>query len=98
MNTNTINTNTTKEVKEVKEWKPNQAQQAFLDTLKNYPNGATLSDIFVETGVNFKTGSINSLSAKGLVKTTETERMSDIVYRGVVIGTKTDKVKKYYLA
>lgn len=94
MTNNTTNQTTTTN----KEWKPNENQAKFLKVLESYPDGATLSDILVDKGIEFKTGSINSLVSKGMVATTETERVSDIVYRGVAIGVKTDKVKKYRLA
>lgn len=81
-----------------KAWSPNATQKAFLETLADYPDGTTLSDIKIDKGVEFKTGSINTLVSHKLVITSDTTRVSDIVYRGVVIGSKTDNVKLYRLA
>lgn len=81
-----------------KVWAPNETQKAFLKTLENYPDGATLKDIELDTGVAFKSGAINVLKTKGLVETSDGERVSDKVYRGVVIGQITEPVKIYRLA
>lgn len=81
-----------------KVWQPNETQKSFLKTLENYPDGATLKDIELDTGVVFKSGAINTLSNKGLVVTADGERVSDKVYRGVVIGTIKEPVKIYRLA
>ena len=81
-----------------KTWTPNATQKDFMETLKAYENGATLTDILVDTGKTFKTGATNTLIAKGLVIATDTVRVSDIVYRGVKIGEKRDTVKTYRLA
>lgn len=81
-----------------REWAPNAKQIDFMEVLKNYPNGTTLKDIELDTEKVFATGTINVLITKGYVKTTDTERVSDIVYRNVKIGEKKDKVKLYVLA
>lgn len=86
------------EVKVVKSWEPNAKQKAFMETLKNYENGATLTDIAIDTGVEFASGAINVLVAKGLVITEDSVRVSDKVYRGVKIAEVRDKVKVYRLA
>ena len=85
-------------VKTEKVWTANAKQKEFMEVLGNYENGATLTDIAIDTGKKFATGTINTLVSKGLVKTEDTVRTADIVYRGVVIGQKNDKVKTYKLA
>ena len=81
-----------------KEWRPNEKQQAFLKVLGEYPDGATLKDIELDKGVAFATGCINTLVSRGLVNVIDSVRVSDKVYRGVVIAQVKDPVKKYYLA
>lgn len=72
-------------------WTPNDTQQRFLKILGENPDGITLREIKRDYGVNFKTGAINTLKTKGLVKTLETKRefVADIVYNGEVIGHKS---------
>lgn len=95
--TNVKNTTTKSSVKE---WTPNPKQNEFMETLKNYPDGATLKDIEIETGKTFATGCVNPLITKGLVIAEESADgyVCDIVYKGVVIGTTTKNWKKYKLA
>ena len=81
-----------------KEWRPNEKQQKFLEVLGEYPDGATLKDIELDKGVAFATGCINTLVSRGLVNVVDSVRVSDKVYRGVVIAQVKDPVKKYYLA
>lgn len=78
-------------------WTPNETQTAFLKVLANYPNGATLRDIEIDTGLTFKTGAINTLTARGLVETTDTEVEVNLVYRDTVIGTVRKTWKTYRL-
>lgn len=82
----------------IKEWSPNEKQKAFMEILKEYPDGATLKDIEIDKGVAFATGCINTLVSRGLVNVNDSVRVSDKVYRGVVIAQVKDPVKKYYLA
>lgn len=82
----------------IKEWNPNEKQKAFMEILKEYPDGATLKDIEIDKGVAFATGCINTLVSRGLVNVNDSVRVSDKVYRGVVIAQVKDPVKKYYLA
>lgn len=77
-----------------KNWEMNENQKAFIkalrDNVESYPNGMTLREIKKVTGLVFKTGSINTLKAKGFVSTDEKrEFIADIVYDGEVIGHKT---------
>lgn len=81
-----------------KEWSPNATQKAFMETLKEYPDGATLIDIAIDKNVEFKSGAINVLVSKGLVSTEKVDRVADIVYRGIKIGEKKDSVNRYRLA
>ena len=79
-----------------KTWKMNDTQRQFVETLESYENGATLFELKL-AGKEFKSGSINTLISKGVVKIDgEREYDCDIVYNGVVVGkiTKTGKVYK----
>lgn len=79
-----------------KTWKMNETQTQFVETLKNYENGATLFELKL-AGKEFKSGSINTLISKGIVEIDgEREFNCDIVFNGVVVGkiTKTGKVYK----
>ena len=78
-------------------WKPNETQTAFLKVLENYPNGATLRDIEIDTGLTFKTGAINTLTARGMVEATDTEVEVNLVYRDTVIGQVKKTWKTYRL-
>lgn len=78
-------------------WQPNETQIAFLKVLENYPNGATLRDIEIDTGVAYKTGAINTLTSKGLVEALDTEVMVNLVYRDTVIGQVKKTWKTYRL-
>ena len=79
-----------------KTWKMNDTQKQFVETLESYENGATLFELKL-AGKEFKSGSINTLISKSIVKIDgEREYVCDIVYNGVVVGkiTKTGKVYK----
>lgn len=91
-------TNVNANVKTEKVWAPNATQKDFMETLKNFENGATLTDIAIDTGKVFKSGALNVLVAKGLVIAEDTVRVSDVMYRGVKIAEKKDTVKRYRLA
>lgn len=91
-------TNVNANVKTEKVWTPNATQKDFMDTLKNYENGATLTDIAIDTGKAFKPGALNVLVAKGLVVAEDSVRVADVMYRGVKIAEKKDTVKRYRLA
>ena len=84
--------------KVVKEWKPNPNQAKVLKVLEDYPDGAMLVDIEIDKGFKVATGVITPLVNKGLIVATDVDRISDIMYREVIIGHKTDHVKKYILA
>lgn len=86
------------EVKVERKWEPNAKQKAFMEVLASYENGATLTDIAIDKGIEFASGAINILVSKGLVITEDSIRVSDKVYRGVKIAEVKDKVKVYRLA
>lgn len=81
-----------------KTWTPNENQTNFMETLKSYPDGATLKDIELDTGKTFATGSINALVKKGLVVTADTQVSVDLYYRGQKIGEVKKSWKVYRLA
>lgn len=83
---------------EKKTWTPNETQTNFIKTLGNYPNGATLRDIEINTGKTYKTGAINVLVSKGLVIAEDSEVAVNLVYRDTVIGTVKKNWKIYKLA
>ena len=81
------------------EWSANETQNKFLSVLKDYPNGITLLELRIEQGLEFKTGSINTLVTKGLVVTDgQREFDCEVVYNGVAIGRVTKKGTVYKLA
>lgn len=49
-------------------WTPNSKQQLFLDTLAKADGAISLADASSVAGVEFKSGTINTLITKGLVK------------------------------
>lgn len=73
-----------------RKWEPNETQNEFLKILGENPDGLTLREIAKKTGKVFKSGSINTLSSKGLVDSDGVRTfVADIVYDGEVIGHKT---------
>ena len=80
-------------------WKMNETQKAFMGVLANYPDGVTMFELKL-AGYDFKTGSINTLITKGLVKTDEAEKefQCDVVYNGVKVGSVKKTGKVYRLA
>lgn len=78
------------QAKVVKEWTPNEVQAKFLAVLEAHKGEAlTLAQISELAGYNFKSGSINVLASKDLVK-----HGDDVE---VVVMAKR-KVKTYVLA
>ena len=82
------------------EWQPNDTQKKFLEVLKDYPDGTTLLEVKMDTGISFATGSINVLKSKGLIKTDEDKRTyeCDLVFQGAKIGTTKKAYTVYRLA
>ena len=78
-------------------WTMNETQRQFVEVLGNYENGVTLFELGL-AGYNFKSGSINTLITKGVVRTDgEREFQCDVVYNGVVVGHTTRKGAIYTL-
>jgi len=71
-------------------WTPNEKQTRFLEILKENPDGITLREIKSRYGVEFATGTTNTLLSKGKVAKADGKRefTADIVYNGEVIGHK----------
>ena len=80
-------------------WTMNETQKAFMEVLKEYPNGVTMFELKL-AGKEFKTGSVNTLVTKGLVVTEAEERefQCEVVYNGVKVGTVKKTGKVYRLA
>lgn len=79
-----------------KNWEMNETQKKFVEVLGKYPDGITLLEIKLNGDGEFKTGSINVLTSKGIVVADgEREFACDIVYNGSVVG-KTKKSGKIY--
>lgn len=74
-------------------------QKDFINVLKAYPHGVTLLEIRLDTGKEFKTGSINCLTRAGLVAVSAEKKAfeCDIVYNGVTIGKTTKPYSVYTL-
>ena len=72
-------------------WTPNEKQTRFLQILKENPDGITMREIKTRYGIEFATGTINTLLSKGRVKKADGTRdfTADIVYNGEVIGHKS---------
>lgn len=78
-----------------KSWSMNETQKSFVKVLGDYAEGITLLEIKLERGIEFKTGSINTLISKGIVEIVgEKEFACEVVFEGHVVGhtTKTGKI------
>lgn len=79
-------------------WTMNEGQQKFVQMLGNYPNGITLLELKLDTGVEIKTGTINTLVSKGIVSANEEKEFAcDVVYNGAKVGSTKLKRKVYRL-
>lgn len=81
-------------------WTANEKQTLFLKTLKGADGKAlTLAQASKMAGVEFKSGSINPLVAKGLVATADRKVNCLVVdaETGEQVGTCTKTVKAYSL-
>lgn len=56
-----------------KAWEMNDTQKAFVEALKELGRPATLMEVNAVTGKEFKTGSVNVLVTKELVRTVDVE-------------------------
>jgi len=81
-----------------KQWEPNETQKDFMKVLENYPDGATLKDIELDTGKVFKTGAINTLIGRNMIIASDGEFQVNLVYRDTVIGSVKKSWKIYKLA
>lgn len=80
-----------------KTWTMNDTQKRFVEILKKHPEGITLFELKLE-GVEFATGSINTLIKKGYVSTeTEKQFPCDIMFNGKIVGHTTKSGKVYKL-
>ena len=81
-------------------WQPNEKQKLFMDTLRGSDGPLTLAEVSEIVGQEIKSGSINTLIAKGLVITSDTEYECLIVRKdnGKVVGSTKKSVKAYALA
>lgn len=83
---------------ENKTWKMNDTQKAFIEALRANGGKATLFELNHFKGFAFKSGSINTLVKKGLVKAAEDASFDcDIVYNGVKVGSVKKTAKLYEL-
>jgi len=81
-----------------KTWNPTQTQINFMADIADRENGATLFELKLE-GKEYKSGTVNTLVAKGLV-TIDAEKRAydcDIVYNGVKVGRITKQASVYRL-
>jgi hypothetical protein len=73
-------------------WTPNEKQTRFMEILKENPDGITLREIKSKYGIEFATGTFNSLlpHGKNKVKKADFTRdfTADIIYNGEKIGEK----------
>lgn len=79
---------------QTKTWSMNETQTKFVNELKGRAEGVTLLELKLE-GKEFKTGSINTLVAHGIVEITgEREFACDVMFNGAKVGNikKTGKV------
>ena len=82
-----------------KTWQPNQKQKDFLKVLEQNPNGLTLAEASEKIGYEIKSGSVNTLVAREIVETEDTEFSCLIVREDnkKVVGHCKKKVKNYRL-
>jgi hypothetical protein len=81
-----------------KQWSMNETQTAFCKALKDNGGKATLFELNYFKGFNFKSGSVNTLIKKGIVKADEeVEYACDVIYNGVKVGSVKKSAKVYEL-
>lgn len=84
--------------KNTNSWKINDTQKAFIKALRENGGKATLFELNHLKGKSFKTGSINTLISKGLVRADEEVTYEcDKVYNGIKVGTVKVTAKLYEL-
>ena len=82
------------------EWKPNEKQQLFLKVLWEADGKAlTLAEASSVAGVEIKSGTINTLIAKGMVATEDVSYECNLVRKdtGEIVGSTKKTVKAYRL-
>ena len=79
-------------------WTPNEKQKLFLGALAD-GKALTLAEVPKKVGVEIKSGSINTLIAKGMVQTEDVSYDCNIVRKDTneVVGTTKKTVKAYKL-
>ena len=79
-------------------WTPNEKQKLFLGALAD-GKALTLAEVSKKVGVEIKSGSINTLIAKGMVQTEDVSYDCNIVRKdnNEVVGTTKKTVKAYKL-
>lgn len=79
-------------------WQPNEKQKAFLGALAD-GKALTLAEVSKSVGMEIKSGSINTLIAKGMVQTEDVSYECNIVRKdnGEVVGSTKKTVKAYKL-
>ena len=83
---------------EKKTWTMNETQTAFIEALKANGGKATLFELNYFKGYAFKSGSVNTLIKKGLVKADdEVTYDCDVIYTGVKVGSVKKTAKVYEL-
>lgn len=83
---------------EKKTWEMNENQKAFVEALKANGGKATLFELNYFKGCNFKSGTVNVLVKKGVVKADEEVTYEcDVVYNGVKVGAVKKTAKVYEL-
>ena len=83
---------------EKKTWTMNETQTAFIEALKANGGKATLFELNYFKGYAFKSGSVNTLIKKGLVKADdEVTYDCDVIYNGVRVGSVKKTAKVYEL-
>ena len=80
-------------------WTPNDTQKLFIETLRKADGALTLSEVSELVGQEIKSGSINTLIAKGMIQTEDVVYECNIVRKdnGKVVGTTKKTVKAYSL-
>ena len=83
---------------EKKTWEMNETQKAFVEALNANGGKATLFELKYFKGTEFKSGSVNTLIKKGIVKADEEVTFDcDVVYNGVKVGAVKKTAKVYEL-
>lgn len=83
---------------EKKTWSANETQTAFMTALRENGGKATLFELNYFKGYAFKSGSVNTLIKKGLVKADEEVTYEcDVIYNDVKVGSVKKTAKVYEL-